>query len=72
MKTTDKAEKAREMSLRRKISKYSMDIVKSRKNTSVDNLGGYMIVDTKSNGVIKGSRFDMTLDDIEDYLSELN
>ena len=41
---------------------------KSRADISIDNFGGYMIVDVKTNAVIAGSRFNLDLDDVEEFV----
>ena len=41
---------------------------KSRKQISIDNLGDYMIVDVFTNCVVSGSRHDMTLDDVTNWI----
>jgi hypothetical protein len=37
---------------------------------SVDNLGEYGLVDTARNAWVAGSTFDMSLDDIEEWLRD--
>ena len=52
---------------RRIAAKHGCAIKKSRKAESLDNLGGYMLVDVSTNGVISGRRFDLTAQDVIDY-----
>lgn len=59
-----------ERKLRRILSKAGYSLHKSRTAISPDNLGGYMIVDASTNGVVCGSRYELTLDDVADWLSE--
>ena len=69
MKTTDKTKESR---LRRHLRKHGVRIVKSRiRNPNIDNYGQYLLVDSYTNTVIDGVKYDMTLDDIEDYLKNL-
>jgi hypothetical protein len=37
---------------------------------NVDNCGAYRLIDTEINGIVLGSRYDATLDDIEQWLTE--
>ena len=61
-------EKSRELSLRRKAGRLGYSLRRSRKQLSVDNDGGYMLVDIESNSVAAGSRFELSLDDVEAFL----
>ena len=36
---------------------------------SIDNFGGYMLVDPDTNGAVAGTRFDLTGDDVAAYLA---
>lgn len=60
--------KNREQRLRRALNKCGYALRKSRKAISPDNLGGYMIVDLQTTGVVDGSRFELNLDDIQAWL----
>ena len=44
---------------------------KSRSQCSADNLGDFMLVDASRNFVVLGSRFDASLEDIEEYLKRI-
>ena len=44
-------------------------MLKSRRAVSLDNLGGYQLMDVSDNVVLLGSRFDADLADIEWFLS---
>lgn len=61
--------KTREDKARRQLIKQGFSLKKSRvQNCTANNQGGYMIV---QNGIIQaGERFDMTLDDVEDFAEE--
>jgi hypothetical protein len=39
-----------------------MALHKSRRRISYDNRGGYMVVDLRTNCMVGGERFDLTLD----------
>jgi hypothetical protein len=43
---------------------------KSRRAESLDNFGDFRLVDASLNGVVLGSRFDATLDEIHEFLSD--
>lgn len=63
-------EKNMEQKLRRALDKAGYSLRKSRSRVSIDNFGGYMIIDQKYGAVVSGSRFDLTLDDVKDFLKE--
>lgn len=64
MKNSDKT---RENRIRRAAAREGKKICKSRAMESVDNYGGYMIVDLYNNSIEAGVRFDMFLEDLEEY-----
>ena len=66
-----KIEKDRAKQLRRKLNKYGYTIKKSRLAESGDNFGEYMIVDFHTNCLVRGERFDVSLDEVEDFLRDL-
>ena len=39
------------------------------KRSNLDDFGDYMVVDLSSNSVVDGSRFDLSLDDVQDVLN---
>lgn len=43
---------------------------KSRRAISLDNQGDFMLVRIDGNWIVRGEKYDMTLDDIEEYLKE--
>lgn len=56
--------------LRTLLSKAGYQLRKGRGKTNADNLGGYMIIDANTNAVIAGSRFELTLEDVEIFIKE--
>ncbi len=65
MKTIDAAQENR---VRHLATRLGYRVMKSRQDIHLDNLGEYQLVDR--NGVVMGSRFDASLDQIEAYLME--
>ncbi len=61
---------AREKRIRRALNKAGYSLHKSRGSVNADNLGGYMIIDIRGNYVVAGSRYDMELSDVEDWLAD--
>ena len=62
---------AKVAALRRLLAKQGYLLRKSRdRNIHADNLGGYMIVDAGGNYVVRGSRFELDLDDVELFANE--
>ena len=61
-------EKNKERKLRRALNKAGYSLRKSSAPVSIDNFGGYMIIDANINAVVSGSRYDLSLDDIENFL----
>ena len=66
-----KNEKDRAKQLRHKLNKYGYTIKKSKHAESGDNFGEYMIVDIHTNSLVRGEHFDVTLDEAEDFLHDL-
>lgn len=60
--------KNQEQRLRRELNKAGYALHKSRRAVSPDNLGGYMIVDLSGNYVVAGSRYELDLVDVENWL----
>lgn len=60
----------RERRLRKKASRIGYQLKKSRASISLGNFGDFMLVDAYTNCVILGSRFDLTLDGVEEWLSK--
>lgn len=64
-------ERNREARARRKAKARGWWLKKSRvRTTNIDNWGGYMIIDPYGNFVVRGPRWDMTLDQVEAFLEE--
>lgn len=53
---------------RRMLKKQGYSLRKSNKPISPDNLGGFMIVDEYNNSVALGSRYELSLNDVRDFL----
>ena len=67
----DVDEKVRENRLRRMAKRLGLVIQKSRVRTiHLDDIGEYMIIDLYGNYVVAGERFDCSLDDVEDFLTD--
>ncbi len=59
----------RENRLRSQARRHGLGVRKSRAGLSMDNHGGYQIIDVSRNSIVLGERFDLDLDAVEDYLS---
>lgn len=57
-----------EGAIRARAKRRGYRLLKSRRGISLDNFGGYMLVDVETNGVVLGSRFDADLAEIARYL----
>lgn len=64
------AEKNLERKLRRALYKAGYTLHKARGRLHADNFGGYMIVDYMINGVVAGSKFELDLDDVKQFVLE--
>ena len=61
----------RESRLRRMAKRQRLVLQKSRIRTpNLDNEGGYMIFDPYHNNIMAGRHWDLTLDEVEAYLSQ--
>ena len=59
-----------ERKLRRDLAKLGYRLCKSRaRNWSYDNQLGYMIIHKGNGVVVLGSRFDLTLEDVQDFIA---
>ncbi len=63
-------EKALEQRLRRALNKQGYSLHKSCKAVGANNCGGYMIVNYYINGVVAGSDYDYSLEDVAEWLRE--
>ncbi|HIX90155.1 MAG TPA: hypothetical protein H9845_04585 [Candidatus Agathobaculum pullicola] len=64
--------KALEQRLRRNLMKNGYAMHKSHRNISADNLGGYMIIYLNGNYIVAGSRFELSLEDVQEWLDALH
>ena len=60
-----------ESAIRRRAQSRGYGVVKSRRAYSIDNLGEYMLVEHRTNGVALGVRYDATLEDIAAFLQDI-
>ncbi len=65
-------ERKKEKHLRKKLDKQGVILRKSRntEKPNADDLGGYMLIDKTTNTVVAGSRWELTLEDIERFVSK--
>ncbi len=64
------SDNAREARVRRALRKDGFLVMKSRVSTpNLDNLGGYMVVNAR-NWVVLGSRYDLSLEDLEAWVKK--
>jgi len=62
---------ALESRARRAARKVDLIAKKSRwRANSIDNLGGFMLIDPYTNGVVAGARFDLTAEDVMERCRE--
>lgn len=61
--------KISEAALRRRVRNSGFEIRKSRQSVSLNNFGGYMLVDVAHNLVLLGRYFEASLLDIDKYVS---
>ena len=65
-------ENVTERQLRARLRKAGYTLHKSRvKNIRSNNLGGYMIVHTRINGVVAGGHFELSLDGVREWTEYL-
>ena len=58
-------EKSIETWCRRQLYKKGLKLTKSRRQISINNYGGYQLVDNYRNIVLDGSNYDLSLDDVK-------
>lgn len=63
---------ANERQIRRALNEAGYALRKSRGAINADNMGGYMIVDVAGNYVVAGAKYDLTLDDVAEWLKQTN
>lgn len=69
--TTTTVNKNLEQKFRRALNSIGYALRKSRSPFGIDNMGEYMIVDLRSNVVVAGPRFDLSLEDVPEWLEYL-
>ena len=57
----------REKKIRRVLEKQGYRLEKSRGGESIDDRGGYRIVDAQRNAIEAGERFDLSLEEVETF-----
>jgi Ca2+-binding EF-hand superfamily protein len=62
--------KVKENRLRRWAGRWGFALRKSRKLISLNNRGGYMLVDPSNNSLVRGVQFDLTQADVEEILKD--
>jgi hypothetical protein len=63
---------ARAYKARRQLKKMGFILKKSRiRNINMDNFGGFMILDGHIGHIVEGDRFQLDIDDVEDFIKEL-
>ncbi len=64
------SEKVRENRLRRQAKRLGLELRKSRaKTVHLDDYGHYMILNPDHNWIVRGEKFDYTMDDVEEFLT---
>ena len=63
--------KKREDKARRLLQKMGLALRKSRAGSwSYDDQQGYMIADISTNAVVQGGRFELSLEDVEEFINQ--
>ena len=62
---------SQERELRRVLNKAGYALHKSPRVISPDNFGGYMIISLESNSVAAGSRYELSLEDVQEWVNEM-
>ena len=57
-----------EAALRGRLRRRGLALRKSRASISVDNHGGYQVLEARQNVVIAGRRFDLSLEDVAEWI----
>jgi len=57
-----------ESTVRSQVQRMGYVLRKSRRQESHDNLGGYKIVDPYQNLIVAGEKFELSLDDVVEWL----
>jgi hypothetical protein len=67
-----KSERNQEQRLRRRASSRGFAVYKSRQSPHFDNQGLYMLAELRNNSLVLGERYDASLNEIEEYLKDIN
>ena len=62
---------SQERELRRVLKEAGYALHKSPWAVSPDNFGGYMIISLDSNSVAAGSRYELSLEDVQEWVNEM-
>lgn len=62
---------SQERKLRLILQKAGYALQKSPRAVSPDNFGGYMIISLESNSVAAGSRYELSLEDVQEWINEM-
>ena len=62
---------SQERELRRVLKEAGYALHKSPRAVSPDNFGGYMIISLDSNSVAAGSRYELSLEDVQEWVNEM-
>nr|MBC7245429.1 hypothetical protein [Chloroflexota bacterium] len=65
----DSESKSLENWLRRRAKRLGLALHKSRRSLSIDNLGGYQIIDSH-NRIVAGEKFNLELNDVAAFLDD--
>jgi hypothetical protein len=66
------AEKVRENRLRRQAKRLGLRIQKSRaRHLHFDDHGEYQLIEERTNTVVVGEKYDLSLDDVEEWLNDI-
>ena len=66
-----RTEYSQERELRRVLKKAGYALHKSPRVVSPDNFGGDMIISLESNSVAAGSRYELSLEDVQEWVNEM-
>ena len=66
----EQQERQQEARLRAKAKREGLMMQKSRRALSLDNHGEFRLVDPATNFIVAGEKYNLTLDDVEAYLSD--
>src|SRR5262249_35456806 len=64
---TEMSDQVLEARARRAARRIGLRAVKTRRSYSIDNLGGFQLVDVRQNAVVDGANFDMSAQEVIDF-----